>query len=693
MLNQDQEYIYNKEIQVVNINKAYVEVFTQPDTANLEKWVSPQPSLKLSFFPESGDLVAGIDSRVAIKIENYAMGLGDLTGRIEDISGNLVVPFKIFERGYGLASFTPKAGEEYVAKLDNDPKLYPLPEVKDNGYNITVFNKAEELSLILSSSSKAGLSGGALLIHSRGKVVFHEKLNKVISNSHVLQFDPKEIPGGVTHITFFDQYGVPRSERLIFVDNHSSESVIRSDKKSYNIREKVELNLAMIDKGIKSYDCSVSVVDKSSIPGTSSDNIKSWMLLNSDLRGKIIDPTYYFEQSDDNKRLYLLDLVMMTHGWRRFTWEDMSKPNVFQELQYEKEDGLYIKGYTGRLLRKKVPVRSKVRLNLLDNELTHGEVITEEDGRFSFGPLVFADSVTAVIQARKYKEESEKDFLEENNKININLDHNQTLGLKKFDFIENKTFDYASYNSFVASNKYNQFVKDQYAALRVDLSEVVLVGKKKSKEAEYDKIVTEKSLYSNPTNRIVVDEKARTVNRSVFDMLRNVPGVIVNEYTEEPTVTIRNLPSGLCLIDGVPVEYEALRFLNANDVMFIDVLKGASAAIYGSRVGGGVVAVYTRTDAVSYESIRESGILKIVIGGFDKNRQFYSPDYSKDVSSVYVPDARTTLYWNPYVVLTSTVDTPLSFFTGDNKGDYLVVLEGLSDVGDPIYGTYEFSVN
>lgn len=693
MLNQDQEYIYNKEILIVDINKAKDEIIISLDTENSKKITSSSPSLEIKFFPESGDLVAGIDSRVAIKIENYSADLGKVTGTIEDNSGNQVIPFKIFERGYGLASFTPEAGKKYIAKIDNDPKLYQLPEVKAKGYNITALNKSDNVSIIISSNFKSGLSGGDVMIHSRGKVVYHEKLDDIANDSYALQFDTKEMPTGVMQIAFFDKDGIPRSERLFFVDNDLSQYVIKTDKAIYDKREKVDLSLSVINGNLKSYDCSVSVFDKSNLKGTlPSDNIKSWMLLNSDLRGEIYNPAFYFEKPGDSKRSYLLDLVLMTHGWRRFTWEDMSNEAILQDLKHQRELGLYVKGYTSRLFRRKKPIKSKVMLNFLNNDLIQEEVVTDDDGRFAFGPFIFEDSLSVIVQARRYNEKNEEDFLDGNRKININIDASQFLNLKKPVFKENGNFDYVAYEEFINKNKYSQLQKDQYHDMEVILSEVVLTAKRKTKEDEMNKIVSKNSIYINPSNRIIVTQKDKIKNRSVFDLFRNVPGVTVSGSLNNPSVTIRGRNSVLFLINGFPVDQEFVSLININDVLVIDVLKGANTAIFGSRGANGVIAIYTGSDPESNIKRRKSGIVDIVINGFDKNRQFYSPDYSKNVSSVYEPDVRTTLYWNPYVLLTKGEEKSISFFTGDNIGNYVVISEGLSEDGEPIFGTYEFGV-
>lgn len=222
---------------------------------------------------------------------------------------------------------------------------------------------------------------------------------------------------------------------------------------------------------------------------------------------------------------------------------------------------------------------------------------------------------------------------------------------------------------------------------------MVLTAKRKTKADNFNKIVSQKSIYSNPTNRITLDDRLRISSGTVLDLIRNVPGVTVNGSFLNQTVFIRGSRSTpLILIDGLPVEQSLVNSINVSDVLFIDVLKGPSAAIFGSRGANGVIAIYTGQDPDSKITKESSGIIDIVINGFDKNREFYSPDYSKNTSSKFKPDLRTTLYWNPYILLTANEENSLSFFTGDKMGDYIITTEGLSEDGEPIFGTYEFSV-
>jgi hypothetical protein len=59
-----------------------------------------------------------------------------------------------------------------------------------------------------------------------------------------------------------------------------------------------------------------------------------------------------------------------------------------------------------------------------------------------------------------------------------------------------------------------------------------------------------------------------------------------------------------------------------------------------------------------------------------------------------IPDRRNLLYWNPDIQLSVGQKTTISFYTSDNKGDYVVYIFG-KDNGDEreVFGKYFFSVN
>jgi TonB-dependent SusC/RagA subfamily outer membrane receptor len=187
-----------------------------------------------------------------------------------------------------------------------------------------------------------------------------------------------------------------------------------------------------------------------------------------------------------------------------------------------------------------------------------------------------------------------------------------------------------------------------------------------------------KGIHGDPDNVIYVDDKLAAYN-NVFDIIKGrVPGVMVNGNH----VQIRGPNSfylstePLYLIDDVPVDATAVSSLNPQDVERIEVLKGPSAAIYGSRGANGVIAVYTKRGKFIKKGILESQIL-----GFYRPKEFYSPKYETRFDFMK-SDERKTLFWAPSVTLDSTGQAEVVFYSSDVKGSFDISVQGITYNGE-----------
>lgn len=117
-----------------------------------------------------------------------------------------------------------------------------------------------------------------------------------------------------------------------------------------------------------------------------------------------------------------------------------------------------------------------------------------------------------------------------------------------------------------------------------------------------------------PVYVITRDEIERSGARSAQELIARVPGVtgLVNSaaMTQSKGVSVRGLSTEvLLLIDGVPAMNASygvgaalgspfdLRSVPPGDIERIEVVKGASSAIYGSNAAGGVINIITRKSA------------------------------------------------------------------------------------------------
>ena len=150
----------------------------------------------------------------------------------------------------------------------------------------------------------------------------------------------------------------------------------------------------------------------------------------------------------------------------------------------------------------------------------------------------------------------------------------------------------------------------------------------------------------------------------------------------------------LFLLDGFPVDKEVILSTNMVDIDKVEVLKGNDAAIYGLRGSNGVVSVFTKRGDSLQQPVAGDipGTIIEKIKGFAPYCEFYSPAYSEENINSEIPDYRTTLYWNPEVILENG-EAEVSFFTCDNVSEYTIFVEGITEDGVACLGSAKFTVD
>jgi alpha-2-macroglobulin-like protein len=294
----------------------------------------------LAFYPEGGDLVSDIESVVAFKAKNEFGKGADIEGYIRNRDNKKIVEFRSFHQGMGSFVFTPENGETYTAVITN-PKgiaeIYLLPEILPQGYVLSVKEVSQKkLDISILSSRDESM---CVFAQIRGDEFFSKKLDVKKGNNH-LSIPLESAPAGVAQITLLDSKMIERAERLVFVNKHKQLSiVVKSEKERYLPREKVKLTITATDHtGMRMPGhVALSVCDDQllSFADDKSSTIVSSMLAEADVKGKIDEPRFYFD-SKEPKADKALDLLLLTNGWRRFTWKQiLEEPQP--QIQYEKE--------------------------------------------------------------------------------------------------------------------------------------------------------------------------------------------------------------------------------------------------------------------------------------------------------------------------------------------------------------------
>ncbi|NNF33431.1 MAG: hypothetical protein HKN68_04950, partial [Saprospiraceae bacterium] len=509
MCNYNNDFLFQKSILV---GDAFQQIDSDP---------SESSSPELKFFPEGGDLVSGLKSVVGFTAKADDGSLIDVEGFIEDEKGNLLATLKTYTPGYGRFDFTPIKDGKYKAIVIYEGKSssYELPSIKKEGYVISINNRNSEHHIItVSTNDKKSMDGVFILAHIRGiPVALVEDLE---DNPTSFKIVKKDIPDGIMHVTLFDKDGNPWCERLIY--NHHSDNKIEANLSipfsHFKQRQRAQVNIELKDAqgNPVSGDMSVSITDVYNVPSSMHAlNIENYLLMISDLDAALADPGYYF--AEDSKSRFFQDLLLLTHGWRRFTWSDVIKEKE-PDLDYPPKSGFDIRG---NISKSNKPLESDMTVSLISEDLQLLETASDRNGDFNLYEVEIWDTTDIVFQANDQKDKKIKNAKIElipEGKISIEIENTQPGSQADQESIE------LYFNATLENERLDSFYKTDFS---IDLEEVTVT----SKRADINRrLKEERSLpYSDVDNRLLLDSlKYIQPYYTVFDIVKlSVPGVQV----------------------------------------------------------------------------------------------------------------------------------------------------------------------
>ncbi len=299
-----------------------------------------KPALKAVFFPEGGTMTVGVPCRVAFELTDEQGAAVDIQGKL---TGDGISPTEISTTymGRGVFSVTPAAGRLRASfSWQGRDYSFALPAAEPAGVSLRLSGRGVEIS---SSGMPAGEYGLSVLC--RG-VLRHFTTFTLGASGHASLTLPDSLPAGVNDVTLFDGSGRILADRLFFVRPADGQTVrVAVDgniKATYSQYEEITLDL-VCDRTAGGAPMSVSVRDAGTDePTYDNGNIMTDLLLGSELRGFVADPSYYFAEATP-ERDAALDLLMMVQGWRRYKWSEYAD-TVFRPLRYTPEKTLTVEG-------------------------------------------------------------------------------------------------------------------------------------------------------------------------------------------------------------------------------------------------------------------------------------------------------------------------------------------------------------
>ena len=666
MKNYSPDYFFEKPLTIVNSLK----------TLGISQAVNTS-AFDIQFFPEGGNLVNGIQSKIAFRIVDQNGKGVDCRGAITDQNGDTIVQFRPLKFGIGHFYFTPSGDKKYKAIIKfgiSSVVINELPTIYPQGYvvNISDSGNKEQVKIAVSTNAQPSNALVYLLMHTRQKVKLAE--GQILKNGNaIFLIDKSKLGAGISQFTIFNADRQPVCERLYFKRPESLQVAANSNQEQYDSRRKITININAHDKDGKPAlaDMSIAVYLNDSLQLTDQSDILSYFWLSSDLKGTIESPAYYFTDSGPEVD-EAVDNLMLTHGWRRFRWEDV--------LQNKTPSFEFLPEYAGHIIVGKVTDK---RSGLPAENIT--TYLTVPGQRYQLA--------SCVSNSRGQIQFDIKNFYGADELV-VEMD-NQKDSIYRIDIASPfcERFSTTSYPKFALSEIFQDQLLSRSIATQVQNAYLVESLQKFNNPSIPDST----EFYGEPDRKYFLDDYTR------FNTMEEV----LREYVEEVSLrkhqgkTHFKLLAGphrffeddaLVLIDGVPVfDHEKIM---AYDPLKVKKLEIVTREYYlGSMEASGIMSYTTyKGDLDGFQLDPSSLVLEYE--GIQLKREFYSPIYETDNQiASRLPDFRNLLYWSPDIKTDARGKEQFSFYSSDQKGRYRVVLQGITSDGLAGSQTFTFDVN
>jgi hypothetical protein len=489
-----------------------------------------------------------------------------------------------------------------------------------------------------------------------------------------------DFPSGVMQITIFSENMEPIAERILMVnnDNYQLSAKVNTPELNTAFRSKNTFEVVVDDTLLT--NLSLSITDAATGRQTLGDNIISRLLLTGDIKGYVHNPAYYFSGDADSVANHL-DLVMLTHGWRRYNWSDLARGRI-PRLKFPNDAFLTLEAKVFGVTTAS-PLRNDEQLIVFiqgkDSTLQLQEMTKTGIDKFSLPGITFYDTATVFYQFAKDKK-AEKE-------MSLAFGNNFYKGARNISSVNRPVslqFDTAAIAraKFLADKLYQ--LGSKFDPAGNVLQTVTVRTRAKSRLQELDEKYAS-GLFKG-SDGYVFDLTAGNVGGGfdIFTYLQGkVAGLQISGNGANTSLTWRGSQTSLFL-NEMPSDPSMVSTININDIAYIKVLRPPFLGSFGGGAGG-AVAIYTKKGG-DVKPTPGKGLNRNIVTGYSSTKEFYSPDY-KDLSasSDVVADYRSTLYWTP-VILTdaSRQKVRVEFYNNDITKAFRVVLEGVNEIGKMI---------
>jgi len=673
MRNFDEEQFFRKDMIIWNLRDR-----AKPS----EKSELKAREVDVQFLPEGGTFLAGEKNRIAYKvIDKNGKGL-DTEGIVFDEKRAEVARIKAGFKGIGSFELTPEPGMKYTAELTIASNLQikaELPSAETSGVAVTI--SPEDTARIHLEIREHGTSSEKYVVigQTESKVCYRGEVS-VTSGKGILDINSEKFPTGIVRLTLFDSNMIPRCERLVFVNHHDQVNVkIEPEKQSYRQRDSVILDLSSLGKGgapaMANLSMSVYFTETTHQLETYPENILTRFLLSSELKGRIEEPAYYFKD-DSLTTIKALDNLMLTHGYRTFTWKEISE-DKFPEITHQPDSSIQLGGRVTTIANHSAVQNGKVTLMTLNTLLSTQTVPTDNEGRFLFSGLYFTDTIDVTLHAVNSK-----------GKKNAFIEVDKTLNAPPKPSILPLKYEYRNEkgNKTIASigNLSPELLnKKWHLSDTILIRDINIVSQKKKEFDDYVRPYKKADAVFEVTKSDNVYIDLGTMLEAESPMWRSFTGQVANGRMQRAKISY--------FLNGAPVDLTMAGLLEDSPNSFDKIEFVKMAPISGGY--GPAVYFYTKRGMPNRIVEEASASTSARLVGYSVIRKFYSPVYDGKEDQINKKgDFRSTLCWAPVIRTNANGLAKVAFYNSDQTGEVKVVLEGVTKDGKLCRGEYIYNV-
>ena len=603
------------------------------------------------FYPEGGNLVAGIPTRIGFTAFNKWGIPVDIEGSVLNQDGETVTPVRTLTRGLGLFSVTIIGQSKFKLLLKTGAgqgQSFELPAPLADGLAISIAKSDTDFiytNLIFQDKQKHPVS----LIITHGNSVYWAA-DMDINGTGRLKIPSDQLPHGINLLSVFSKEGNLLAERLVFKDNKQALKIsVLPEKTKLQSKEKMLVKVQLTDEHNNpvSGSVAVSVFDRLT-ENTGQVQLDDFFQLESEVETPFSSFPEAFKVRGSNSGL--LDIFLIASRLKGFDWAKIRqfKPENANDSHFDnfRLSGVITDKNGSKINKAKVSLASNKNMRIYSTT-------TNAEGIFSFPDLSMANASDFTVKATDSDGKREL-------KVNLFKDLPGQMTVYIADNIQK-----------YALQKTDNPVEKEYLAANPDLF-VKAPRKIKTTSSNYD---SQRKQLSSAT--------------SIMDVIKTMkPFKLVNNqivfFGSENSLNYQG--GALIVIDGQQMGTD------------VGVIQGASPS--------DVDHINVSTDPLDiqrYTGLNSVGVIEIFLkGGFAKGANLmktegldsenHIPGAFPESKQKINRDSGTTLFWKPDQKVDQSGKFEFEVGAGKTISDFIIEIQGTTSDGRVGAGRAGFSV-